>query len=674
MGLDSRIIRSDLPAEYRRDFAADKIRRKATFKNADMKSIVKRILLAGCVLLMTIPATLYIIPFFLDVQKYKPRLEQQVMEAIGRPFEVDDQLRLSLFPRTRFWFSDLRLANPSGFTEKDFIKAKIIEVRFNLLSFFLSGLKNLQPVRVCMRVPQMVLVKRADGSTNWEGMDYPFNNILKKMNTSGKKFSKNTATDVSPQVALMINRISIRDGSVLWIDHHKKRRLSVSHLDMDLTHLHPDKPVRISLSAKWDGRPLALKGKIGPLRSVLEPGTIPVKLSISALKQLKLNVNGHLVQPLDKRGFNFFLKLSKFSIPKLAAAAGRPIPISLSDKTALNKVAFKGRVSGDYQRLDISEGILVIDDSKFNLSVKLPDYSRPEISFGCSMDQIDLNRYLLSGLFPKQGGLTESKGTPSFNRRVFPIKGRNNNPLRLIVMRGSLVADRIKVGNTVVKNFKATLAAKNGILHFAPVSSDLYGGKLAASGSINFRKKAPKSDLRLYTKNIQLRPLILDMWQTDFLAGTLNSKITLRMTGYNSVQIKKSLSGKGDIRIDKGEIIGIDLLAMVQNNADSFCISKFAGKKLKTVFSTLLIPFSINRGRVFSHKASLSSPSVRIAATGKTDMVEERLDIRLQPVSVGSGPEKNQSSDLLVPVHIFGSFSDPAFKPALNNATQNHQQ
>ncbi|MHC4459001.1 MAG: AsmA family protein, partial [Planctomycetota bacterium] len=305
-----------------------------------MKRKVKLISLVGCALLVIIPAALLIIPFFLDVQKYKPRIERQVIEAAGRRLEVVDQLHLSLFPKTRFWFSDLHLANPSGFTEKDFIKAKIFEARFKLLPFIVSGFKNIQIVRFVMRTPQIMLVKNADGQLNWEGLGKPYDNISKFMYDSGKRLSKNTAADVSPHISLTVNRFSIADGSLFWIDHQKKTRFNISHVDIDLANLHFDRPVRISLSAKMDGRSLELKGKIGPLGSPPGPGAVPVNLSITALKQLKLKVEGHLNKSVEKLGFDFFLKLSEFSVPKLAAAVGRPFPITLSDKTALNKVAF----------------------------------------------------------------------------------------------------------------------------------------------------------------------------------------------------------------------------------------------------------------------------------------------------------------------------------------------
>jgi AsmA protein len=626
-----------------------------------MKRTFKLISLVGCIFLLIIPTVLLIIPFFLDVQKYRPHIERKLRDAVSRPLEVGDQLQMSLFPTTRFWFSDLHLANPSGFTEKDFIAVKTFEARFKLLPFILSGFKNIQIVHFFMKTPQIMMVKNADGRLNWEGLVNPLGNISKIMPENSKRLSKDTAVGGSTHVVQTVNRFSITGGTFLWIDHQKKTRLSISHLDLDLANLRLDRPVRIALSAKMYGRPLRLKGRLGPLGRLQDPEVIPVNLTFRALKQSKIKVKGHLNKPLEKFGFDLFVKFSGFSAPELASAIGWPAPITLSDTTALNKVAFKARAKGDFQSLEINDGVLDIDDSKIKLSVKLKNYSKPNIRFDCSLDQADLNRYRPAKLSPKPG-------IHPTGQKASPIKRNYYNPLQQLVLKGNLFAGKVKVKNTVAQNIKATLVAKNGILHVAPVSLELYGGTLAASASVNLRKKTPESHLRLHTRGIQLGPLLQDIWQKDFLEGTTSSQFTLRMAGHNSIQIRKSLSGKGEIRIDNGAIMGVDLVATLQNKAGSSSISKSLEKKPKTTFTKFQIPFSITRGIVYSNKAALASSQVRINATGKVDMAKERLDIRLEPISATPRKEKNTGSELWVPVHISGSFNAPEFKPVLQRA------
>lgn len=130
-----------------------------------MKSFLKwGAIIIGCLAVVIIAAML-LIPMFVDVQKYKPVLESKVTEATGRPFSVGNDLRLSLFPWAGVSFSDLRLGNPAGFAEKDFVAVKSFEVRIKLLPL-LS--KDIQIKRFVLNEPRIILLKNKKGRANWE--------------------------------------------------------------------------------------------------------------------------------------------------------------------------------------------------------------------------------------------------------------------------------------------------------------------------------------------------------------------------------------------------------------------------------------------------------------------------------------------------------------------------
>ena len=125
-----------------------------------MKSILKwSAIIFGCLVVIIIAAML-LIPMFVDVKKYKPILESKVTEATGRSFSVGDDLRLSLFPWAGVAFSDLRLGNPDGFAEKNFVTVKSFEVRIKLLPL-LS--KDIQIKRFVLNEPRIVLIKNKKG-------------------------------------------------------------------------------------------------------------------------------------------------------------------------------------------------------------------------------------------------------------------------------------------------------------------------------------------------------------------------------------------------------------------------------------------------------------------------------------------------------------------------------
>jgi len=60
----------------------------------------------GC-LIVLIVAALLIIPFFVDLNDYKPEIERRVAEATGRSFSIGGDIDLSLFPWAGVALADL---------------------------------------------------------------------------------------------------------------------------------------------------------------------------------------------------------------------------------------------------------------------------------------------------------------------------------------------------------------------------------------------------------------------------------------------------------------------------------------------------------------------------------------------------------------------------------------
>ena len=135
-----------------------------------MKKVIKWVAICGGGLIVLIILALLLIPMFVDVQKYKPVIEEKVAESTGRSFTIGDDLSLSLFPWAGISFSNLHFGNPSGFQEKDFITVKSFEVRVKLLPLIS---RDIQVKRFILEGARIVLEKNKDGLGNWEGLGGP---------------------------------------------------------------------------------------------------------------------------------------------------------------------------------------------------------------------------------------------------------------------------------------------------------------------------------------------------------------------------------------------------------------------------------------------------------------------------------------------------------------------
>ncbi|MGD8522607.1 MAG: AsmA family protein [Desulfobacterales bacterium] len=620
-------------------------------------------------LVVVVIAALLIIPMFVDLQKYKPKLEKYVSETTGRPFAIGNKLKLSLFPWAGVYFSDLHLGNTSGFAEKDFLTLKSFEVRVKLLPLIS---KNIQIKRFVINEPRVSLVKNKDGGTNWDFSK----GIHAKEGDAKKEKDAEAPADKTPKMGLPISTmtigdLSIKNGVVLWIDHSTNTRKEVSDINLTVKDAALDRPVQLAFSAQMDKKPLSVEGSVGPLDKGLEGGGVPLDLSVSALKELSMRLKGNLENPVISPALNMDIEVAEFSPRKLVAALEQPFPIATADPKALNRVALKAHVQATAENVSISSGLLDLDDSKLNFNMQASEFSRPAIKFDLNLDQINLDRYRPPSSEEKPAA--ETSAQPAAAKKT---QKTDYTPLRRLIMDGQLKIGKLIVSKAKIQDVLLKVTAKNGIINLDPLQLKLYQGGAGGKAALNVQQDVPKSNLDLNVNNIQINPLLKDVLQKDILEGTTNAKLSLSMVGDDPVSIKKSLNGEGKFMFNDGAIIGIDLAGMARNIKTAFGGEKVT-ERPKTDFTELLAPFSIKNGVVNTPQSSLKSPLLRIIAAGNADLINETLDFRVEPKAVGTlkgQGDETQRSGIMVPVLVSGTFAAPKFRPDLKAAATQELQ
>lgn len=624
-----------------------------------MKKVIKWVCILGAIFVVVVIAALLIAPRFVNVQKYKPQIEKKVSEATGRPFTLGGNLNLSLFPWIGVSLNDLHMGNPPGFKEKDFVSVKSFEVRVKLLPL-LS--KNIQVKRFVVVEPRIFLEKLKNGKGNWEGLGKPSGKVKTPMK---KKVTKEKAGAGLPIKSLNVGEFSISKASLVWLDDATSNRTEVSDLNLRLKNISFDHPVKISLSALINGSPVSLEGNVGPLGKEIGKGTVPLNITVKALKEIVISLKGKVKDAATNPQFNFALEASPFSPRKAMKAIGQPFPVSTADPGALDKVALKLKVDGSPNSIAVTEGRLDLDESKLTFSAKAKNFSRPDVSFNLDLDKIDLDRYLPPA--GKEGKQKAAKGSVS-PRPSAKKKKTDYGSLRKLTLAGTAKAGEIKAHGAKIQNLLVKITGKNGFFRMDPLSCNLYQGNITSKGSFDVSRNTPATSLQLLAKGIQVEPLLKDVMKKDILAGTTRAQVSISMRGDDPEVIKRTLNGKGDFLFKDGAIKGIDLAGMVRNAKAAFGLAEKTAEKPKTDFSELHSPFTITNGLVNTTQTTLMSPLLRIIASGNANLVNEKLDFRVEPKFVGTlkgqGGEMEHAG-LQVPVLVTGTFSSPKFRPDL---------
>ncbi|HNT56875.1 MAG TPA: AsmA family protein [Syntrophales bacterium] len=624
-----------------------------------MKGILKWTAAVTVVLLVLIVAVLLIVPHFIDVKHYRPLIEKQVSKATGRSFTIGEDLRFSLFPWAGLSFSDLRLGNPPGFAESDFVTVGSFDARVKLLPLLF---REIEVQRFILKKPRIVLVRNREGHGNWE---FP----REKTGEPAKGAPPEEAGEIGlPIKSLEVGAFDIENGTVLLADHTSGLEKEVTDIGLVLENLSLDKAIGVSLSARVDGKPVSVKGTVGPVGPGMGTGTIPLNIVLALLDEIDVAVKGEIESPAADPRFRLALNGDRFSPRRVFEALGKPFPVNTADPGVLSGISFAATVQGSPDAVDVSGGTIVLDDTTVNFSLKAREFSRPDIAFDLHADKIDLDRYLPPRPEAGSDKAEESKKPVSAGEPEIDY-----GPLRRLVLDGQLKVDAYRVAGARMEDLLVRIRGKNGVFKADPLQVRLYGGNVSGEKTFDVQGKVPKAAARLSVKGLQAGPLLEDVLKKDFLEGMATADLKMSLTGVTAGQIRKSLNGEGMMQFNDGAVKGIDLAAMARNVKTAFGAEAPGGPRPRTDFAEVTVPFTVTDGLVNVSGAAMKAPFIRLEAAGKANLVDETLDFRVVPKAVatikGQGDDVARSG-LLVPILVSGTFEKPVFMPDLKSLLQ----
>src|ERR1700685_1218193 len=132
-----------------------------------------------------------LIPFFIDANAFRPKLESELSDALGRPVKVGN-LSLSLFSGA-VKADDILIADDPQFSKSAFVQAKSLKVGVELMPLIFS--KTLNVTELTLKQPEISLVKSEDGA-KWNFSSLGGNN------TSAPKPATNAPASGNPNLSV----------------------------------------------------------------------------------------------------------------------------------------------------------------------------------------------------------------------------------------------------------------------------------------------------------------------------------------------------------------------------------------------------------------------------------------------------------------------------------------
>lgn len=135
-------------------------------KDGKQAKTIKKYLRIGGIVLAALVLILILLPLFINVNSFRPRVESEATAALGRQVTVGN-LSLSVFSGS-VEADNIAIADDPAFSRSPFVTAKSLKIGVELLPLIFS--KQLNVTEITLKDPEITLLKAANGKWNFSSI------------------------------------------------------------------------------------------------------------------------------------------------------------------------------------------------------------------------------------------------------------------------------------------------------------------------------------------------------------------------------------------------------------------------------------------------------------------------------------------------------------------------
>lgn len=426
-----------------------------------------RNLLIGIVfLLLAGVAAIFIVPSFIDWNRYKPEISARAQEAIGRDLIIEGDISLSVLPRPTLHVEKVRVANLPEAHYDHLASLESLNVEVALLPL-LSG-------RIA--IEDMTLVS----PTIWiESLPNGKLNIPSPRETSSQAGQQATLPEGEAASAnVQFDTVRIENGTLHYYSHASGEEQSISQLNTSLSARTLAGPYHAEGSAVLDAYPLSFRLDTDLQRN---REVIPLRIRLALADNLaEVRFNGNvLLTEATQTGPSIAGELA-FSSSNLASLGNRLAQQSPLPQALATPFSIEGKIEGSASKGRIYDVAARLADASAQASAS---WEKPgdtlQLQTDLNVTALDLDRILASAKAEENAETppaTESSASP--NKATFSFPKNIDATLQLGV--GTLVYN----GGTI-SDAKLVTTLKEGVLRLSQVSATLPGStSLSGSGAL----------------------------------------------------------------------------------------------------------------------------------------------------------------------------------------------
>jgi AsmA protein len=205
----------------------------------------------GAIALGALVLILLAIPLFINANSFRPTIEKQLTEALGRKVQVGN-LSLSIFSGS-FSADDFSIADDPKFSPKPFLTAKSFHVGIEVWPLITS--KALNVTGLTIEKPELNLVRNQEGRWNFS-----------TLGSSDAASTPQGKTPGQPAPGFQIAKLELKDGRATISSTGSSKPSVYDNVDMELSNLSLQSQFPAVVTANLPGGgTFRLEGNMGPL-------------------------------------------------------------------------------------------------------------------------------------------------------------------------------------------------------------------------------------------------------------------------------------------------------------------------------------------------------------------------------------------------------------------------
>jgi len=646
-------------------------------------------IIAAMVLLLIV--AVFILPFVINPNDFKPEIIAAVKDKTGRELALDGELKLSLFPWAGISTEKIALSNAPGFQDRPFVTIEEGNIGIRLLPL-LS--KKVEISHIVLKNALLNLARNKQGLTNWDDLT-----ASAPKSSSAAVADKTDVQPVPERTTFSIGGMTIENARINWDDLKNEKHIEITDLNLNADKFVFDEPANIvaSMSALKSGSTSSHAIKLNTELTVNEKldafalrrsdlqvtssgEAIPSQSLTTALviadAALDLNQQTAKIHGLqlksgdvslaaaemtgtsikDKPSFQGPVTIAPFSPAKVMQQLAITLP-AMQDANALSKLSAQTDLTATGDSADLQNLTLTLDDTRIKGAISIKSFAESIINFNLDIDALDVDRYLS----PRN-----KASKPIASPAVLLAGGLSALPvetLRKLSADGTVTVEKLKVNDLAMQHVRINLSSKNGVFTTQQAVQQFYQGSY--SGNLNMDTRGDKPALAINEKidHVQIEPLLKDYRGEAPISGIVNASAQLQGQGRKTKELKTSLNGQLSFMFKDSALKGFNLQKIIDEGKALIKGSALPSdnKNEQTLFSEMTGTATIANGLIQNNDLAAKSSKLRVDGKGNVNLNSEAVDYKIDAKLLDANAAEPEQVKGAVAINVAGTLDKPLY-------------